>query len=365
MDSLVKTRNKIIAWSYKYFFKPIVFKIDPEKVHDSMTFIGRILGSNLITRFLSNLAFNYSHKALEQDVLGIHFKNPLGLSAGFDKDAKLTNIIPCVGFGFEEVGSITGEKCYGNPKPRLWRYPRLKSIRVYYGLHNEGCERISYRLKGKKFAFPVGTSIAKTNNPETCETEAGIDDYVKAFKAFTTIGDYFTINLSCPNAYGGQPFTDPKKLEALLTALDKIQTKKPIFLKLSPDLNEQELDEILSVSKKHRVHGLISTNLTKKHPFGNGGLSGKAVEDLANAQIRTIYEKTGGKFVIIGCGGIFSAQDAYAKLKAGASLLQLITGMIYEGPQLISEINRGLVELMKQDGVTSISEVKSDSSFPE
>lgn len=358
MESVISVRNQIFAWAYRNVFKPVAFALDPETVHDGATLVGRLLGSNPITRSLTRLMFGYSNPALEQDVLGIHFKNPIGLSAGFDKNAQLTKLIPCVGFGFEEIGSITGEPCEGNPKPRLWRHPELKSIRVYYGLLNDGCEKISARLKGKHFTIPVGVSVAKTNNPLTCETDEGIADYSKAFKAFAHIGAYTTVNISCPNAFGGQPFTDPKKLEALLRALDKVPTKKPVFLKLSPDLSDSELDEILEISSAHRVDGFVCTNLTKKHKFGDGGLSGKAVEDLSNAQIRKIYKKTEGKFVIIGCGGISSAEDAYAKLKAGATLLQLITGMIYEGPQVISQINQGLVKLMREEGVTSISQIK-------
>lgn len=359
-NAFVKYRNLLEGTVYRTFLKPIFFKLDPEDAHDYMSLVGRLLGSNSATRFLCRLAFGYSHPMLEQTILGIHFKNPLGLSAGFDKNAHLTNVIPTVGFGFEEVGSITGEPCAGNPKPRLWRHPKEKSLRVYYGLLNDGAERIAARLKNKKFSFPVGISVAKTNCKETCEVQAGIDDYVKAFKAFANIGDYFTVNLSCPNAFGGQPFTDPARLHELLKQIDKIPTKKPIFLKLSPDLSDSEVDELLNVVEKHRVHGFICTNLTKKHFYGVGGLSGKAVDKLSTHQIAHLYKKTKNKYVIIGNGGIFTAQDAYAKLKAGASLLQLITGMIYEGPQQISEINRGLVELMKKDGVRSLAELPRD-----
>lgn len=325
-----------------------------------MSGAGRLLGSNPVTRGLNRLLFGYSHPMLEQKILGIHFKNPVGLSAGFDKNARLLNILPSVGFGFEEVGSITGEPCEGNPRPRLWRHPKEKSIRVYYGLLNDGAEAIAKRLRRKKFRFPVGISIAKTNCRETCETQAGIDDYAKAFNIFRSIGDYFTVNISCPNAFGGQPFTDPARLEALLSTLDKIPTKKPIFLKLSPDLSDDELDALIKVVNRHRVHGFVCTNLTKKHDYGVGGLSGKAVSKLSNHQIAYVYKKTKGRYVIIGCGGIFTAKDAYAKLKAGASLLQLITGMIYEGPQQISEINRGLVELMKKDGIQNIADIPRD-----
>jgi len=362
---IVAARNSIVHFFYVNLLKPIYFKQDPEDVHDVMTRTGEWLGRRWVLRKIISLAFNYSHPMLEQDILGIHFPNPVGLAAGFDKDALLTDILPSVGFGYEEVGSITGDPCEGNPKPRLWRLPKSSALVVYYGLKNEGSEKIAARLCEKMFEFPIGTSIAKTNSATTVETQAGIDDYVKAFREFVDIGDYFTVNISCPNAFGGEPFTDPTKLGALLSAIDKINTKKPVFLKLSPDLSEEQVTAILDVCASHRVHGFISSNLTKKRDNKNiveevvpaqGGISGKVVGDLSNAQIRYIYKKTQGKYIIIGCGGIFSAQDAYAKIKAGASLLQLITGMIFEGPQAVGEINRGLVQLLKKDGFINIGE---------
>ena len=179
---------------------------------------------------------------------------------------------------------------------------------------------------------------------------------METFKAFLEIGDYFTVNISCPNAFGGEPFTDPKKLDALLTELDKIYTKKPIFLKLPPDLSEKQIDSILTVTRQHRVHGFIASNLTKQHSYGKGGMSGKFVEKKANVLIAQLYKKTKGEMTIVGSGGVFSAEDAYEKIRLGASLIQLITGMIYEGPQVVSEINLGLVQLLKADGYTSISE---------
>lgn len=358
-------RNKIVHFFYVNVLKPIYFMRDPEDVHDSMTRMGEFLGRHWITRKKVSLLFNFAHPMLEQDILGIHFSNPIGLAAGFDKDALLTDVLPSVGFGYEEVGSITGEQCEGNPKPRLWRLKKSQSLVVYYGLKNEGSEKIAARLRSKKFGFPIGTSIAKTNSANTVELQAGVDDYVKAFKQFVDVGDYFTINISCPNAFGGEPFTDPVKLEALLSAIDKIETKKPIFVKLSPDLSEEQVNAILDVCARHRVHGFISTNLTKKRDNkkiiddevpAQGGMSGKVVRDLSNAQIRFIYKKTRGKYIIIGCGGISSPEDAYAKIKAGASLLQLITGMIFEGPQLVGEINRGLVILLNRDGYRCLSD---------
>ncbi|MFA5829304.1 MAG: quinone-dependent dihydroorotate dehydrogenase [Candidatus Gracilibacteria bacterium] len=378
---LIKTRNGFIKFGYKTFLKPIFFKLDPEDVHDHMTKIGKALGRFGIGRSITKAMFYYSDPSLGQYIHGINFANPVGLAAGFDKNAELTRILPEVGFGFEEVGSITGEHCAGNPKPRLWRLKKTQGLVVYYGLKNDGCEKISARLadqiKKHPFKFPVGISIAKTNNEQTCETEAGIKDYVKAFKHFTHIGDYITINISCPNAFGGEPFTEPHKLEALLAETDKIPYNKPIFLKISPDLNKEQLDQILHIISKHKVDGLLCANLTKNRENAKihkedkmpavGGISGKAQGELSNEQIRYVYKKwkkmmSDGTnshkrdLTIIGCGGIFTAEDAYKKIKAGASLLQMITGMIFEGPQAISSINMGLVKLLKKDGYKNISE---------
>lgn len=353
-EFVVFIRNQIIHFFYRNIFKPIFFLIDPESIHNNMVLVGRILGSNFLTRFITRIFFSYSNKKLEQTILGIRFKNPVGLAAGFDKEGMIINILGPVGFGFTEVGTITGEKCAGNPKPRLWRIKKDNSLIVNYGLKNDGSEIIFQRLVNQKLSIPTITSIGKTNCKDTVNTKAGIKDYVKAFNKFTNIGDFFDINISCPNTFGGLPFSDPKKLDQLLTYIDQIYTKKPIFIKMPPDLTEKQVDSILEVVKKHQIAGFICSNLTKKDK--NGGLSGKLVEELSNKQISYIYQKTKGKYVIIGVGGIFSAEDAYKKIKLGASLVQLITGMIFEGPQLISEINQGLVKLLKQDGYTNISE---------
>lgn len=330
-----------------------------------MVGLGSILGTNPVTRTLTSLMFSYSNKKLEQDILGIKFKNPMGLAAGFDKNGELTDILPSVGFGFMEIGSITGEPCEGNPKPRLWRLKKSKSLLVWYGLKNSGAEVLAKKLKSKRFSIPLGTNIAKTNSKNTVKTEKGIADYVKAFEKFKNIGSYFTVNISCPNTFGGQPFTNSKSLDMLLTKIDKITTKKPIFLKFSPDLSKSEIDSLVKVCQNHRVHGFVCTNLTKnrnnkkileKVPSTDGGMSGKVVEGLSNQLISYLYKKTKGKYVIIGLGGVFNAHDAYKKIKLGASLVQLITGMIFEGPQVISEINQGLVKLLKDDGYSNISE---------
>jgi len=361
-ESLISVRNKIFNLGYVNIIRPSLFLIDPEIIHNLFIAIGRILGSNFLTKVITKLLFSYSNKSLEQEILNIHFKNPVGLAAGFDKDGYMINLMSDVGFGFEEIGSITGQPCFGNPKPRLWRLKKLKSLVVNYGLKNQGCDKIFDRLKNKKFVIPLWTSIAKTNSKETSETEEGIKDYINSYTKLALIGDISVINISCPNSFGGQPFHDKDKLNKLLKEISKIKTKKPVFLKLSPDLSKKQIDDIILISSRYHLSGFICSNLTKeknitkeiiKYP---GGLSGKLVEDLSNKQIKYIYQKTKGRFIIVGVGGIFSAEDAYKKIKLGASLVQLITGMIYEGPQLIGQINQDLVKLLEKDSYKNISE---------
>ena len=358
-------KSSFFHWSYGHILKPVFFRQDPETVHDRMVGVGKRLGEHKLTRKVTRSLFAYRDSMLEQTVLGIKFKNPIGLAAGFDKNAELLNVLPSVGFGFAEVGSITGYPCAGNDKPRLWRLPKSKSLVVYYGLKNDGAEAIAQRLQNRKFGNVVGTSVAMTNCQANLDIETAIKDYVKAFNAFVQIGDYFTINISCPNAEGGQPFVDHEKLDKLLRAIDPIETKKPVFIKLSPDLAITEIDHILNVVGRHRIHGIICTNLTKPrsnpkivddHVPENGGMSGKVVQELSDKLLAYIYKKTKGQYVLVGCGGVFNAEDAYKKIRLGASLVQLATGMIFEGPQLIGDINRGLVELLKRDGFKNISE---------
>lgn len=313
------------------------------------------------------MLFCYENPMLVQKIHGIQFNNPLGLAAGFDKDANLMNILPSIGFGYEEIGSITAKPCSGNHKPRLWRLPQHKSIVVNYGLKNCGCQAIAKKLTGKKFAFPLGINIAKTNCQETAEPEKGIADYAEGFSTLQHFADYLTINISCPNAYGGQPFSNPDLLEKLLTPLDLIKTQKPVFIKLSPDLSAAEIDKIISICDQHSIQGFIISNLVKNRDktnipaehftrVGKGGLSGKVVQKFSDELISYVYKKTKGRYTIIGCGGIFTAEDAYEKIKRGASLLQLVTGIIYEGPSVVKRINKGLVQLLKRDGYSHISE---------
>ncbi|HIG95984.1 TPA: quinone-dependent dihydroorotate dehydrogenase [Candidatus Woesearchaeota archaeon] len=374
-ETVISLRNIIIRGVYKNILKKIFFQIDPEQVHAYVIKRGTFLGSDTTTKYLVSFIFDYKNKKLEQTIAGLHFPNPIGLAAGFDKNAELTQMLPEIGFGHMEVGSITGEPCAGNPQPRLWRLPKSQSLVVYYGLKNEGCEAIAKRLgKGEalpkpcKRCIPLGISIAKTNCKATCDETAGIQDYAKVYTTLKPFADYITINISCPNSFGGLQFTNPKCLEQLLKKIRSLRDAKPnvpIFLKLGADLTSTEVDDIIKVARIYHITGFICTNLTKirdnpsikeKDVPAVGGLSGKVVQELADNMIAHLYKKTGKEFVIIGCGGVFTAEDAYKKIKLGASLIQMITGMIYEGPQVISEINQGLVKLLEKDGYQNVQE---------
>lgn len=366
-NTAVQYRNALTGSIYKRVLKPIFFKGDPEYVHEHMVQLGAALGRHRPTRALTHTLFNYTHPALEQDVLGIHFKNPIGLSAGFDKNAELINIIPSVGFGFEEVGSVTGQKCAGNPGTRLWRLPKSHGLVVYYGLKNDGCDEISRRLSHTRASIPIGVSVATTNCPDNLVLKNAVLDFAKAFRVMEPYGDYLTVNISCPNTGGGQPFVAPHKLDYLFDILDEIPTKKPIFIKLSPDMDRSAVDAVLEMATRHRIHGIICTNLTKHRDNtriaedpsdvpDRGGMSGKIVQKLSDDLLAHVYKTAGNRFVLMGCGGVFTAEDAYKKIRLGASLVQMITGMIFEGPQVVSEINRGLVALLARDGYTNISQ---------
>jgi dihydroorotate dehydrogenase len=220
---------------------------------------------------------------------------------------------------------------------------------------------------GKTFEVPVGVSVAKTNSPETVDVVRGIDDYEKAFRLAITQASYVTVNISCPNAFGGEPFSTPERLERLLARLDLVETAAPVFLKIAADQSETELDAFLNVVDRHRVHGLIFSNLTKQRvaermdlsEFSSqmrGGVSGRPCVSLSNRLVSHAYRRAPGRYVLVGCGGVFSAEDAYEKIRLGANLVQLITGMIFQGPQLIGEINRGLASFLHRDGFSHISE---------
>ncbi len=355
---------------YESIIKPVLFRFDPERVHDFFVGFGEFLGSNAMTRGMVHAACGYEHPLLRTHVLGIDFANPVGLGAGFDKDVRLTKIMPAVGFGFMEVGAVTQFPYAGNPGRRLVRLPDDRSLIVYYGLKNIGAAAIGRKLSRLRFSFPVGINIAKTNRADI-KGDASVADYAATYRQLAHRFSYATINISCPNAQDGCTFQDPAMLDTLLGALAAEEKPCPVLLKLSAHLSMGEVDEILAIVQKHGrlVDGFVIGNLAKDRSILQlrsprerldlipaGGISGAPVRALTTAMIRHIYGKTGGRYAIIGLGGVFTAEDAYEKIRAGASLVQIVTGLIYGGPRAVARINRGLARLLARDGYTHVAD---------
>ena len=386
MNFIVGLRNKIMWLGFRAI-RPLIFLMEPEQAHYSLKRVGVFLGSNPITKWLTALLMDYNHKSLAITVDGIDYRNPVGLSAGFDKDGELTKIYPSIGFGLAELGSFTGEICPGNPGKRLFRMIKSKAIVVWYGLNNEGAETISKRLAKEDFGrLRVGINAANSNLTPEFDLEMSINDYLKTMKLFKDIGDYYDVNISCPNTQDGEPFVDKKNLDALLTRInEEIRpiSDKPIYVKLAADMTLDEINTIVDGCVEHGMDGVVCTNLAKPQynsehrpeeyptvdgrlPKGKGAMSGLPLQRISTNVIRHVYRRTRGKLTIIGVGGIFTAKDAYEKITSGASLLHMITTMIFDGPQNINEINRGLVKLLKKDGFETMAEaVGSRNPLPE
>lgn len=357
-----------LSFIYKRIVKPVLFHFDPEFVHDRFMFLGSILGRFGITKYIIKNFFYYKNKSLTQSYWGINFENPIGLSAGFDKDGKVYGIMDSVGFGFAEVGTVTYMPYEGNPKPRLKRLIKSKSLLVNYGLKNEGCYKVIERLKKTKKTIPQIISIGRTNSKGTSSLEDGILDYFSCLKEFIDngVGDIYEINISCPNTYGGEPFTNPEDLNLLLSKLYTLKINKPIFIKMPLNLAWEEFVKLVDVALKFKIEALVISNLNKDRKNTKlldevkndvkGNLSGKPTEYLSNELISKTYVYCGDRIKIVGVGGVFSPEDAYEKIKRGASLVELITGMIYEGPNLIGDINMKIVNMLKKDGLENISQ---------
>lgn len=309
---------------------------------------------NTILRAWMRRNFSYQSTGLERELWGIRFPNPVGLAAGFDKDARWINELSCLGFGFVEIGTVTPLAQPGNPKPRLFRLPADKAVINRMGFNNEGAVAAAERLRKPHANIIVGGNIGK--NKDT-PNEQAIDDYEKAFKALYDVVDYFVVNVSSPNTPGLRALQDKEPLTRILTRLQVLNTQlgknRPILLKIAPDLTNEQLDDIIALVTDTNIQGVVATNTTiersglaseesKITDIGAGGLSGKPLTKRATEVVRYIHEHSGGKIKIIAAGGIFTAADAQEKLDAGASLVQVYTGFIYEGPAIASNICKGL-----------------------
>lgn len=344
---------------YKLLIRPLLFCFDPEKVHH---FTFSFIKFSTRIPFVSSIiraVYKVEKKSLERHLFGLTFKNPVGLAAGFDKNAVLYNELSNFGFGFIEIGTVTPKGQEGNPKKRLFRLKADKGIINRMGFNNEGLEAAITQLKKNKGNVIIGGNIGKNTNTLP---EDYTKDYLECFKALHPYVDYFVLNVSCPNVGSHAKLTDKDYLEELISEVQKANRKfdvqKPILLKIAPDLNNHQLDEIIELVANTKIDGVIASNTsvsrdnlktsdTKLDSIGNGGLSGQPIKYKSTQVIKYLAEKSNKAFPIIGVGGIHSAKDALEKIQAGADLVQVYTGFIYEGPRLIKNINKAILKMEK------------------
>lgn len=337
-------------------FRPLFFLVDPERIHafvfGMLRFLSRLPAGPAAMRLL----FDVDDSRLEKKVFGLTFRNPVGLAAGFDKDAKLIDALSCLGFGFIEIGTLTPRPQPGNEKPRLFRLPKDQALVNRMGFNNEGVLAAAMRLKAKNPAVIIGGNIGKN---KATPNERAHEDYTFCVDALYDCVDYFVVNVSSPNTPGLRELQEKAPLQQLLQTIKELSLKKPIarpvLLKIAPDLTAGQLDDIVDILKATGIDGVIATNTTISREglqtpgealsrIGAGGLSGKPLRERSNEVIRYLREKLGKDFPIIGVGGIMSPADAWEKLQAGADLVQVYTGFIYDGPGLMKRINKRILK---------------------
>ena len=341
---------------YKLFIRPFLFLFDPEKIHYVTFSLIRFLCKVPLMAFVFRWIYKIEDKRLERTLFGITFKNPVGLAAGFDKNAVLFNELANFGFGFIEIGTVTPKGQEGNPKKRLFRLKDDQGIINRMGFNNDGLEIAIQQLKKNKGKLIIGGNIGKnTQTTSALYTR----DYELCFKGLHPYVDYFVLNVSCPNVGSHAKLNDKSYLIELILAIQKLNKQeiiqKPILLKIAPDLNNNQLDEIIELVAETKIDGVIASNTSTTRnnlkasdrllkEIGNGGLSGQPIKELSTRVIKYLAQNSNKAFPIIGVGGIHSAQDALDKIEAGADLVQIYTGFIYEGPGLIKQINKALLK---------------------
>lgn len=341
---------------YKIFIKPLLFLLPPEKAHSlTILLLKFVLATPLVNSFFKSL-YQVKDTRLEKNLFGLSFKNPVGLAAGFDKEGKYYEAMSALGFGFIEVGTVTPKPQDGNPQPRLFRLPEDQALVNRMGFNNEGMDALAERLKKKRPKnLIIGGNIGKN---KTTANENATADYLLCFAKLFSLVDYFVVNVSSPNTPDLRALQDKEPLTKLLAEIQLLNQQKdkpkPILLKIAPDLTDTQLDDIIDIVRQTKIDGVIATNTTisraglkesisRIKEIGDGGLSGAPVKQRSTEVIRYLHTKSNGAFTIIGVGGISSPQDAIEKLKAGASLIQIYTGLIYEGPNLVNRINREIL----------------------
>lgn len=358
------------------FIRSALFRLDAERAHTLATTAARIADLTRTDSFVES-NFEYEDERLEQILWDLRFPSPVGLAAGFDKNASLVRFWSTLGFGFVEVGSVTARPSRGNPKPRAFRLPEDGALINRMGLNNKGAAKISRRLAklDEQRDVVLGVNLAKTHDPTIMGDDA-VDDFRQSFRLLAPHAGYIALNVSCPNTTEGKTFEEPSAFEALLQAIQQeralLSSAVPLLVKLSPPYSDRvvfdsEVEILVELGRKYGVDGYIASNTAPDRmglqtsedvlsQIGRGGLSGRPIAARSTHLVRYLHRLTGGSLPIIGVGGVFSAEDAYRKIRAGASLIQVYTGLIYEGPSLIRQIKEGLVELLERDGFSRISD---------
>lgn len=367
---------------YRDAIRPLLFtlvKTDPEWMHHqalrSLSWLGENCHrpQNIWMNRLLVRSFCLSDARLEQTLFGIKFSNPIGLAAGFDKDGVAVSLWSNFGFGFAELGTVTFHAQPGNPRPRLFRLPQDKAVLNRMGFNNSGAEAMAMRLAKVKqkltLPIPIGLNLGKSKSTPLAEAAK---DYLNSFRLLKNYGDYFVVNVSSPNTPGLRSLQDAPMLSSILEALQQENTTQtPIFVKIAPDLEWEAIADIIALAKTYQLAGIIATNTTiareglktqviaqtgKSPKEEAGGISGAPLRERSTEVIRFIWQQTAGQIPIIGVGGVFTAEDAWEKITAGASLVQLYTGWIYEGPAMVSRILKGLLSKLEENGLNYISE---------
>ncbi len=338
------------------FFRPILFRIQPETIHHLMVKLLRVLHFVPFGRAILRAVYVRRAPQLEREVLGLKFPNPIGLAAGFDKNAEVYDMLGALGFGFVEVGTVTPKPQSGNPKPRCFRLPADRAIINRMGFNNHGVQHAVRNLRHRRPGLIVGGNIGKNTLTPNEQAPA---DYLKAFRALYDYVDYFVVNVSCPNVACLTALQSQAATVAILEPLKEFRQGqsdyRPILLKISPDLTQEQVDQMIEVVSACKIDGIVATNTTtsreglatspeRVREIGNGGLSGGPLTRRSCEMVRYIHRKTEGRLPIIGVGGVMSVEDAEAMLEAGASLVQVYSGLIYEGPGFVKRICKRLEE---------------------
>ena len=365
---------------YERIIRPLLFRADAELMHRCAVTCARWAGHAPVTSALA-AAYAVRDPRLETEVCGLRFPNPIGLAAGYDKNGRAARFLAALGFGHVEIGSVSADGSEGNPRPRLFRLPRDRAIVVHYGLPNAGARAVAAHLASVRLPVPLGINIVKTNRgidaPPDRDDEI-IDDYVRSVTALHARADYLMLNLSCPNTEMGRDFfADKHHVARLLARLSALEVRCPVFLKVSPQGGVCAIERLLEAAEGAPCVSGFAVNLPPGKPDTlttprrvwacmPGAVAGKPVEGLINACVRELYRRMDReRYRIIAAGGVFSAEDAYAKLRLGASLVQLLTAMVYEGPGVVKRINQGLCRLLERDGFDKVSQaVGADNPGP-